>query len=72
MRQRLSVLLASKIHQATFPAVPIGTYLAACTAYAALYKRTPVGNTYTAGIDPALAAFLQNTAQETVSEYFGN
>jgi hypothetical protein len=50
----------------------IGTYLAACTAYAAVYKKSPVGNTYTAGIDPAVARFLQTTAQETVSEYFGH
>jgi hypothetical protein len=49
----------------------IGTYLAACTAYAAIYRKSPVGNTYTAGIDPALANFLQTTAQETVQEYFG-
>jgi hypothetical protein len=49
----------------------IGTYLAACTAYAAVFKKSPVGNTYTAGIDPAIASFLQNTAQETVREYFG-
>jgi hypothetical protein len=50
----------------------IGTYLAACTAYAAVFKKSPVGNTYTAGIDPAIAGFLQNTAQETVREYFGH
>lgn len=50
----------------------IGTYLAACTSYAALYKKSPVGNTYTAGIDPATAGFLQQTALETVQEYFGN
>lgn len=49
----------------------IGTYLAAATAYAAIYKKSPVGNKYTAGIDPALAAFLQNIAQETVREYLG-
>ena len=49
----------------------IGTYLAACTTYAAIYKKSPVGNTYTAGIDPATASFLQNTAQETVRDYFG-
>ena len=47
-----------------------GTYLAACTSYAALYKKSPVGNTYTAGIDPSIASFLQSTAQETVQEYF--
>ena len=50
----------------------IGTYLAACTVYAAVYKKSPVGNTYNAGIDSAIATFLQNTAQETVQEYFAN
>jgi hypothetical protein len=50
----------------------IGTYLAACTTYAALYKKSPVDNTYTAGIDPATAGFLQKMAVETVQEYFGN
>ena len=50
----------------------IGTYLAACTAYAAIYKKSPVGNTYTAGIDPATARFLQEVALETVQEYFGS
>ena len=49
----------------------IGTYLAACTAYAAIYQKSPVGNRYTAGIDAALATFLQDTAQEAVREYFG-
>jgi hypothetical protein len=47
-----------------------GTYLAACTVYAALTKKSPVGNTYTAGIDPAVAAFLQSVAWETVQEYY--
>jgi len=47
-----------------------GTYLAACTTYAAIYKKSPVGNAYTAGLDPALATFLQTTAQETVQAYF--
>jgi hypothetical protein len=49
----------------------IGTYLAACTAYAAIYGKSPVANTYIAGIDPATARFLQETAQATVQEYFG-
>ena len=47
-----------------------GTYLAACTTYATLYKRSPVGNTYTAGLDAAIAAHLQNAAWETVQDYF--
>src|SRR6266571_3651684 len=49
----------------------IGTYLAACTAYAAVFRKSPVGNTYAAGIDPATARFLQQAAQNTVQEYFG-
>ncbi len=47
-----------------------GTYLAACTTYAAIHKKSPVGNAYTAGLDPELAAFLQGVAAETVREYF--
>jgi hypothetical protein len=45
--------------------------LAACTTYAAVFKKSPVGNTYAAGIDPVTARFLQQTAQDTVLEYFG-
>ena len=48
----------------------LGTYLAACTTYAAVYRKAPAGNTYTAEIDPATARFLQDTAAETVREYF--
>jgi hypothetical protein len=47
-----------------------GTYLAACTAYAALMQQSPLGNAYTAGIDPATAAFLQATAWATVQAYY--
>ncbi len=49
----------------------IGTYLAACTTYAAVYGKSPVGNPYLAGIDPATAKFLQAVAAETVQEYYG-
>ena len=48
-----------------------GTYLAACTTFAGIEKRSPVGNKYTAGLDPELAAFLQSVAAETVKEYYG-
>jgi len=48
----------------------LGTYLAACTTYAAIFKRSPVGNTYTAGIDAELARFLQSTALDTVQDYY--
>ncbi len=49
----------------------IGTYLAAATAYASIYRKSPVGNSYTADIDAATANFLQTVAWETVSEYYG-
>jgi hypothetical protein len=46
-----------------------GTYLAACTVYASLYRRSPVGLAYTAGLAPELAARLQVAAWDTVQEY---
>lgn len=46
-----------------------GTYLAACTSYATLTGRSPVGNTYAGGVAPELARFLQTVAWETVKEY---
>jgi hypothetical protein len=48
-----------------------GTYLAAATVYAALYRQTPVGNAYTAGIDADTARFLQTIAWDTVEDYYG-
>jgi hypothetical protein len=47
-----------------------GTYLAACTTFAALTGRSPVGNTYVAGIDEPTARFLQTVAWETVQDYY--
>jgi hypothetical protein len=47
-----------------------GTYLAACTVFAALTGRSPVGNPYLAGIDAPTALFLQTVAWETVQEYY--
>ena len=47
----------------------LGTYLAACTTLASVYKKSPVGNSYDAGIDPATAKFLQGVAWETAQEY---
>ena len=49
----------------------IGTYLAAATAYASIYRKSPVGNTYIADIDAETAKFLQAVAWETVGEYYG-
>jgi hypothetical protein len=53
------------------PTLP-GTYLAACTAYAALTGKSPVGVKYMAGLDPELATFLQTVAADTVKDYFGS
>jgi hypothetical protein len=48
-----------------------GTYLAACTSYAALFKRSPVGNGYTAGLPPDVARHLQQVAWQTVQDFYG-
>ena len=48
-----------------------GTYLAACTVYATLYRKSPVGLAYTAGLSPDLATLLQTSAWEAVQGYFG-
>ena len=47
-----------------------GTYLAATTVYAALFKKSPAGLSYTAGLDAPTAALLQATAWDTVQDYF--
>lgn len=47
-----------------------GTYLAACVTYASLFKRSPVGLSYTAGLDPSIAAHLQTVAWATVQDYY--
>ncbi len=47
-----------------------GTYLAACTTWAALSKKSPVGNSYTAGLAPGLAAYLQKAAWDAVQAYY--
>jgi hypothetical protein len=49
----------------------IGTYLAACTIYASVYAKSPVGNPFKGGVDDKTAAFLQSVAWETVQEYYG-
>lgn len=49
----------------------LGTYLSAATVYASLYRETPVGNAYIAGIDADTARFLQTVAWETVQDYYG-
>jgi hypothetical protein len=41
---------------------PIGTYLAACVIYQCLFNRSPVGNTFTAGLDPKTVHLCQESA----------
>jgi hypothetical protein len=48
-----------------------GTYLAASTVYAALFKKSPVDVAHTAGLDADTAKFLQAVAWQTVQEYYG-
>ena len=51
----------------------IGTYLAACTVYASVYGKSPVGNKYDyfGKIDQEMAAFLQQVAADTVKKFYG-
>lgn len=46
-----------------------GTYLAACTFFAALTGETPAGLGYTAGLHEETAAYLQSVAWRTVEDY---
>jgi hypothetical protein len=48
-----------------------GTYLAACTSFAALTGRSPVGNAYHSDLDAPTAMFLQQVAWDTVQDYYG-
>jgi len=43
-----------------------GSYLAACTFYAAIFQKSPLGINYNAGLSPADAAYLQEIAETTV------
>ncbi|MGI9199782.1 MAG: SGNH/GDSL hydrolase family protein [Woeseiaceae bacterium] len=49
-----------------------GTYLAACTFFAALHGETPLGVDYTAGLNEDNARFLQQVAWESWQEYRGD
>ncbi len=64
-RPELNLYVADKRHPSL-----AGSYLAACTTYAALFKTSPVDLKYTAGLDEATAKFLQNVAWDTVRDYF--
>lgn len=47
-----------------------GTYLAACTTFAAITGRSPVGNPYHAGLEERTAGLLQEVAWDTVHSYY--
>ncbi|RZI44710.1 hypothetical protein EGT07_04675 [Herbaspirillum sp. HC18] len=64
-RPELNLYVEDKRH----PSLP-GTYLAAATIYGALFGRSPVGNSYVAGLDADTARFLQTVAWETVQDYY--
>jgi hypothetical protein len=64
-RPELNLYVADKRHPTL-----AGTYLAACTVYAALFKKSPVGLAYTAGLDEATVKHLQAVAWETVQDYY--
>ena len=63
-RPELNLYVADKRHPSL-----AGTYLAACTVLATVYGRSPVGNTYTAGLPAEVAAHLQTVAWETVQGF---
>ena len=46
-----------------------GTYLAACTFFAALHGQSPEGLDYDAGLDAGTALYLQRVAWQTVQDY---
>ena len=46
-----------------------GTYLGAAVVTASLFKKSPVGNTYTAGLPADVAQHLQTVAWETVQAF---
>ena len=47
-----------------------GTYLASCATYATLFRKSPVGATYTAGLPPETAKLLQQAAWDAAQDYF--
>jgi hypothetical protein len=64
-RPDLNLYVADKRHPSM-----AGTYLAANTVYASLFRKSPVGLKYTAGLDEGTAKFLQTVAWETVLDYY--
>lgn len=65
-RPELNLYVADKRHPSL-----AGTYLAAATVYAAIFKKSPVDLSYTAGLEAGTAKFLQTVAWDTVQAYYG-
>jgi hypothetical protein len=65
-RPELNLYVADKRHPSL-----AGTYLAATTVYSSVFRKSPVGIKYTAGLDEATASFLQTVAWQTVQDYYG-
>lgn len=64
MKPELELYAPDKRHPS-----PAGTYLSACTTYAALYGKSPVGLAYTAGLPADTARLLQAAAWDAVQGY---
>ncbi|MFT6330744.1 MAG: hypothetical protein ACJAYN_002690 [Bermanella sp.] len=47
-----------------------GTYLMACVLYSALYQKSPEGNIFNAGLDPAIALKLQKLSWLVTSGFY--
>ena len=63
-RPELSLLVADKRHPNM-----AGTYLAASTVMASVYKINPIGNKYTAGLPADVVKHLQTVAWETSQQF---
>ena len=63
-RPDISLIIGDKRHPTL-----AGTYLAACTVLASVYKINPVGNKYSAGLPADVVQHLQNVAWETSQQF---
>lgn len=64
-RPELRLHIADKRHPSL-----AGTYLAACTVYAALFPRSPSAQAHVDGLDEPTVEFLQATAVETMDRFY--
>ena len=60
--------LSLRIDDARHPTLA-GTYLAACMFFAVLHNQSPEGLSYTAGLEPDDASYLQRVAWRVANEY---